>query len=543
MPGDKKGSDLASRLKRPGKISSRSSKTSSAPSPISAPPKAALATGKAKKDDLHRRKHGLAEMLLQASSRESSRPTSSHSPPDDDDRSLPTAANNPFVSSSDGRTHLDRIAELEKALAIAHSEQQSMADEIKKLQQHELVYRDAVDTYKQQLSNSAGHRYRSNSGGALKEFEQETDRHRFWNKERTELQEEVYDLKDKLEELQAELLDRETIWSAQWEHERANWIKERNKQAEALHNADKEVQERRKQLLELKQTVSALTRVDSQATDSDLVDRMDQLYHRIREWVISNFRRSKLDVSNLKKETVGVLESIHPKFRSFETADKIGLYQAVVAYKAMKIFEENMCVGLPISGILSETRQLAESFQVPGGQQDSQSMSNPDSEGPDFRDWRRSTIRMIQGSPLKDVLKDGKRVLIHSLVESTLDTLEEISGVTKTDAIQSSLYNIFDSVGDLQSTFLSQKAQYSVSFILYDRIENAPKFDFQKMEPVNEVEEDDSNFLDPEFRYCVYPNLEKSGDELGARPEIRNILLKSRVVCGTSGDRPGTSSA
>ncbi|KAF2804062.1 uncharacterized protein BDZ99DRAFT_575717 [Mytilinidion resinicola] len=489
MPGDKKGSDLASRLKRPGKISSRSSKTSPAASPISAPPKAALATGKAKKDDLHRRKHGLAEMLLQASSRDSSRPTSSHSPPDDDDRSLATVANDPFASSSDGRAHLDRIAELEKALAISHSEQQSMAEEIKKLQQHELAYRDAIDTYKEKLSDSNDHRYRSDSNGALKEFEQETDRHRFWNKERSELQEEVYDLKDKLEELQAEILDRETIWSAQWEHERANWIKERNKQAEALHNADKEVHERRKQLLELKQTISALTRIDDQATDSDLADRMDQLYHRIREWVISNFRRSKLDVSNPKQETIAVLEAISPQFRSFEPTDKISLYQAVVAYKTMKIFEENMCVGLPISGVLSETRALAKSFQAQGYQQDSQPMSKPDSEGPDFRDWRRSTIRMIQGSPLKDTLKEGKFVLIHSLVESTLNILEEISGVTKSDAIQSSLYNIFDSVANLQSTLLSQKARYSILFVLHDGMENAPKFDAQKMEPVNEFGE------------------------------------------------------
>jgi hypothetical protein len=471
-------------------------------------------------------------MLLQASSKDGSRPSSSNTLPEPDDRALEEVANNPFASSSEGRTHLDRIAELEKAMAIAHSEQQVMAKEIKKLQQHELVYRDAMETYKQQLSDSNDHRYMPDSNGPLKEFEEETDRYRFWSKERSELQEEVFDLKDKLEELQSETLDREGIWSAQWEHERANWIKERNQQAEALHNAEKEVLERRKQLIDLKQSISALTRTDNQATDSDLLDRMDQLYHRIREWVISNYRRSKLGVSNLNPDTIAVLEAINPKYQQSETTDKISLYQAVVAFNAMKIFQENVCVGLPISGVLAETCRLFQGRFIQGYQPYVRLTPKIDSDGPDFRNWSRATVRMIRQTPLKDAVDARKKELIHSVAETTLKILEDISGVTKSDAIESSLVNLLYAAGDLQDTLLFQKARYSISFLVYDVESSHLRFDSQKMDPINELEEDDGEFLEPEFRYAVFPNLIKSGDELGARPEIRNVLLRARVVCG-----------
>lgn len=300
--------DLSSRLKRPGKLGSRSSKTASTSSPISAPPKAAIAAGKGKKEDLHRRKNGLNEMLLQVSAKEGGQLSSSSqsAADDDDDQLLSADISDPSLNSIDEMMQNERVAELEKALAVALSKQKSMTDDIERLRNHETVYRGAMEGYKQQLSDEQGQRYSLHSNSGPKEFEQETDRRRSWGKERMELQEQIYELQGKVAELQSDLLDRDAMWKMQWERERTDRIMERNQLGESLHAAEKEAQDRRKQLLDLKQSISALTRMESQVTDSELTERMDQLYHRTREWVISNFRRSKLSTSRDSENTKSI---------------------------------------------------------------------------------------------------------------------------------------------------------------------------------------------------------------------------------------------
>jgi hypothetical protein len=105
---------------------------------------------------------------------------------------------------------------------------------------------------------------------------------------------EIYDLRNQINELQSEILEQDNIWKLKWERERHERLLERNDMSEELHLAQKETLDRRRQLLELKQSLSMLTHRENQVTDGDLLERMDGLYHRIREWVVSNFRRSQL---------------------------------------------------------------------------------------------------------------------------------------------------------------------------------------------------------------------------------------------------------
>ncbi|OCK75353.1 hypothetical protein K432DRAFT_419831 [Lepidopterella palustris CBS 459.81] len=515
MPGDKKGSDLSSRLKRPVKISSRSSKTTSTSSPISAPPKAAIAAGKAKKDDIYRRKNSLDEMLLQTSTKAGSQLSSSSPPASDDDEQRPLTDTSD-LSITDRTSQIDRIAELEKALAKAHSQQNTMAEEMERFRQHELVYRDAIEGYKQQLLETHNQRYGSSATNVLKEFEQETDRHRSWAKERTRLQEEVYELQGKVAELQADLLERDAMWKSQWELDVTNRIHERDQLNEQLHATEKEAQERRKQLLDLKQSISALTRMENQVTDSELAERMDQLFHRIREWVISNFRRSQLDFSNLTKESIASLNAINPNYKQTLPTEKISLYQAIVASNMMNIFDEACCVGIPENGALASVRHLADYFQGGKTQQ--------------FQEWRRVTIRMLGTGTGNELIKKNTQLLLQEMATRIEGILSAISGVKTNQSMRISIINILQTAVDLQNVLLSQRAQYKVTFIHNETDTIQQPFDILRMDPVNEEDDDDAN--DKGFRFCVFPVLEKFGNETGENLDVRNIVLKGRVFCG-----------
>lgn len=100
-------------------------------------------------------------------------------------------------------------------------------------------------------------------------------------------------LHSRLQSLEAELLEQSNVWKSRWEHERSERLLERNAMAEELQSAQKEALTRRRQLLDLKQSLSSLTHRDNQVTDGEIAERMDNLYHRIREWVVSHLRRSQ----------------------------------------------------------------------------------------------------------------------------------------------------------------------------------------------------------------------------------------------------------
>jgi hypothetical protein len=57
------------------------------------------------------------------------------------------------------------------------------------------------------------------------------------------------------------------------------------------------------------------------------------------------------------------------------------------------------------------------------------------------------------------------------------------------------------------------------------------------MESVNDLDNmvDDDGDVDPsdrQFLFCVFPCLEKFGDEWGENSQVSNVLLKARVCCG-----------
>jgi hypothetical protein len=49
---------------------------------------------------------------------------------------------------------------------------------------------------------------------------------------------------------------------------------------------------------------------------------------------------------------------------------------------------------------------------------------------------------------------------------------------------------------------------------------------------VDDMDDDGDTRIERIFSFCVFPCLEKFGDEFGEKVDVRNVLLKAKVCCG-----------
>lgn len=220
--------------------------------------------------------------------------------------------------------------------------------------------------------------------------------------------------------------------------------------------------------------------------------------------------------AKLPPETVRALESIHPHYTKIGSTDRLALYQSIVSSTIMYLFREPICIGLPESGPLAPIRQIAAYLHDAGS---------------DYREWRRTTIRALEKNSAKQQLQDEKQKLLQKLCSQIQQHLFSLTSTNMTLAAQATLMSILSAAADLQHTMLLQKAQYKVHFFRnQDRAEVL--YDENKMDAINDDAMDEESFVDRKFDFCVFPLLEKFGDEVGENLEVRNVLLKARVCCG-----------
>ncbi|KAJ4297873.1 hypothetical protein N0V90_005772 [Kalmusia sp. IMI 367209] len=519
MTGEKKSSDLSSRLgvKRSKTTPGKSPKS---PTPaISAPPKAAIATAKRFNDMLHPR-----------SSKERDRGRAA-SPCREEDGETTTHSLDEGRSSQDGITDhgaAKRIADLERSLATAREEQNTMREELAKLREHGLVYRETIEDYRRQLAgtyqqiqsppgaffpDSRPESARSNS------YDGELTPRRSLNQPRNELVGQNDDLRAKIAQLHDQLMTQEATYQSLFEQGKLRNEVEWEELTARLHATEKESQERLQQLLSLKSSISSLTRIESQVTDSELSETLSQLGNRVREWTVSNFRRTKLDLSNVPLATAKELTAVSPTYEQVGPSDRLALFQALVANAMMRIFNEPIIVGLPQTGPLAPLRHVATVIY---------------GSGAEYRSWRHATIRSLQKCEAKYSLQEEKEKQMHRLAADVIHHLFVLTSATLPIDAQSALESILNATADFQNTLLLQKAQYKMQF--FRKQGNAETgFDDNRMESINELDE----FVDEEgdtvvhraFSFCIFPCLEKFGDEYGNHAEVSNVLVKARVCC------------
>ncbi|KAI4712209.1 hypothetical protein J4E89_002474 [Alternaria sp. Ai002NY15] len=378
-----------------------------------------------------------------------------------------------------------RIADLERALAIAKEEQNLAREELSRSRQYREADQDTIEELRAQLAQSV-----SNADtvptAQLEERLASHDRTHQNRLERPQSKGEADDLRLR------------------------------------LHAAEKESQERLQQLLALKSSISSLTRMDSQITDSELAESFSQLANRVREWTVSNFRRSKLNLDSLPKETQEVLSALNPLYSvNIRSTDKLALYQAIVSHSLMQIFDAPIVFGLPSTGPFATLRPLAEHTRH---------------LGTTYREWVRATVQVLERSEAKRDVDTEREASLHRLTGEISHILFTLTSVSLPPSAQSVLTGILKDAVSLQRTLALQKARY---LLLFFRCHDASmQFDDRTMEAVNDVDravEDGTDMdVDRRFLFCAFPGLVKWGDEWGEHAEMSNVLLKARVCSDVS---------
>jgi hypothetical protein len=494
-------------VKRGAKLISRSSKLSS--SSVVTPPKAAVAAPNAKNDELHRRRNPFNDILKHGNMGVEN---AGHAGPSSVSQEPSNASVRPQPSADGIDIRMaHRVAELERALAVAKEEQDALREDLAKVKEQRQTDQDTIEHLEQQLD----HTYRSAprtpsraSSGHWRDSEDDADEDAI--RQNHEL---CYKLAERQEQLACEdALHHNNL-------ERPSSREESEDLRFRLHTAEKEGQERLQQLLSLKSSISSLTRLDPQVTDGDLTESFSQLANRIREWTISNFRRSKVELSNIPPDTRTVLRSITPDYENLLAQDRLALFQAIVANILMQVFQEPIVVGIPSVGPLAGIRSIAEKLQEPGFSE--------------YSEWRRATIRLLEScsEQKEDIQQKRKHLLLESAGE-VRQLLGTLTSVVLTSDAHDALLVIVSTAIELQRTLAMQRARYDVVFFRGTRT----AFDDRYMETINDVEgnvdENSDMGIDQTFLFCVFPGLLKFGDEWGQHPEISNVLLKARVCSG-----------
>ncbi|KAH7392741.1 hypothetical protein BKA66DRAFT_412490, partial [Pyrenochaeta sp. MPI-SDFR-AT-0127] len=465
--------DLSSRLgvKRGAKLISKTTRPS--PSTIITPPKAAIAAPNAKKDEIHRRRNPFNDMLRRGGGVENetdtASPSAGHVPRDGAPLSLTSE------ETVDARLG-SRVAELERALILAKGEQDALKEELETAREQGQAKEYTIETLRHQLAET-----RQNIEVASSCISNEHGRDKGpADHSEEELVGQNYELRYKILQLQEQLSTqdanyREIVEQNTSVHGESEWNELRSR----LHTTEKESQERLQQLLSLKSSISSLTRIDSQITDNELVVSFSQLANCVREW-------------------------------------------AIVSSSLMLLFQEPLMVGIPRTGSLAAFQQTAE-------------MLRDTVTGAQYRDFRRATIRALESCEASRTIEKEKQGLLHQMAEEIRHLLFTLTSVSLTAAAQSALFGILSNTADLQHTLALQKATYQVLFF---RRQVSEKIDFEeeKMDSVNDLDnatdEDGDTLTERKFLFCVFPCLEKHGDEWGEHPETSNVLLKARVCCG-----------
>ena len=468
-------------VKRAAKLTSRS------PQPLPCvltTSKATVATPNARKEKVRRRKTPFNDMPRHRNGGavEASR-----------DAAPPTASQEPMTETSGARPVelAQRVAHLESDLAAANDGLEALRRELEKERSYRKANLDTLEESSQQLA------------------EQDLEEHLLRQNHR---------LRYRLVGLEEQLLSREHVHHD--DPERTKSGQEADDLRVRLHAAEKESNERLQQLLSLKSSISSLTRRDSQATDSELIESLTQVANRVREWVVSNYRRSKPRFDSLPKDTDVTLRAICPSYMiDIKTTDKLILYQAIVSHSLMQILGSPGIFGLPDTGPLAAIRPLSEHVQDAGSA---------------YREWIRATLQALEHSAAHIDIETEKEALLHRICGEICHLLFTLTSTNITPNAQSALKSILDDAVSLQRTLTLQRARYQLLF--FRNHDEVMEFDECTMEAINDphpsMDEDSDMDMDRTLKFCAFPGLLKYGDERGHHPEMRNILLKASVCSG-----------
>lgn len=263
----------------------------------------------------------------------------------------------------------------------------------------------------------------------------------------------------------------------------------------------------------LKSFVSSSSKMDEQVTDEAFGERMQRLGNGLQNWVITGFRRAKIDVEKANGETCEQLLQLVPTYESLAASSKVHLIQSLVSRLLVdRIFNEYF-IGL--SKEHADDLSKVEKYLGEFGSAES------------MNQWRSTTLAILRKeAPRK--LQTETTAVVESIVMQVNSIMGSISDVQSSETRDHSLRALITSSIELSRLLRVQKAVFSIMMPSIEAHQRT-MFDAESMEDIGGEDEDTLN--EREIRCVTFPGIVKNGDENGERGHLRNVVAKTRVLC------------
>ncbi|KAM0454982.1 hypothetical protein ACHAPV_008123 [Trichoderma viride] len=274
-----------------------------------------------------------------------------------------------------------------------------------------------------------------------------------------------------------------------------------------LQEKDDESRRLRGQVRGLKDFVSTSTRTDDQTSDEVFGDGMTKLGNGLQNWVITNFRKAKLDLSQASDSTLTELGHLVPMYEELIHTSKVHLLQSIV------------------SSILVEMV-----FNAYYG--DFSASTDP------VNQWRSSTLALLRREAhhlhdntdtFAEAVISRITQLLDCIITSSPPSASASTSTSSSTARDSALRVLVKNSIELARLLVVQKARlrvYMPSILPHQQV----LFEPDTMEDIG-GEEDEENLASREINCVVFPGVIKHGDENGGHMQYRNVIVKARVLC------------
>ncbi|KAF7927076.1 hypothetical protein BELL_0113g00190 [Botrytis elliptica] len=283
-----------------------------------------------------------------------------------------------------------------------------------------------------------------------------------------------------------------------------------------MRGKDEEIMALRGQVRGLKEWVSSSGRGGvggEQVTDEVVAEKMQWIGNALQNWVISNFRRGRIDLEKASDEVRHELEHWVPMYQHLATSSKINFIQSLVSSILVFDIFRAYFVGLPEQ----QAMEIARTEITLG------------SYGPEdaMNQWRSTTLGiLLKEAPEK--LKSETTTVVNTVVAQLNSLLDPIFDVQSTEARDQSLKTIINAAIDLSRLLRVQKAVFSIMMPIIEEHQQT-MFDEERMEDIGGEDEDTLN--EREISCVTFPGIMKAGDENGERNHLVNIVAKMKVLC------------
>jgi hypothetical protein len=253
--------------------------------------------------------------------------------------------------------------------------------------------------------------------------------------------------------------------------------------------------------------------MDGQVTDEVFGEIMQRLGNGLQNWIITNFRRVKIDIGKANDETRDRLLQLVPTYEALAATSKIYLIQSIVSRLLVEIIFQAYFIGLTEERA-NELRN-AENFLGSFGSVES------------MNHWRSTTLAILRKEALQK-LQPETAAVVETVVTQVNNIMNSIGDIQSTETRDQSLRVMINGSIDLSRLLRVQKAVFSV---IMPSIESHQRtmFEADSMEDIGG--EDEDTLHEREICCVTFLGIVKFGDENGEQMHLRNVVAKARVLC------------